>query len=180
MKIEFIKTHKDAKLPKKNYKNPLTGDAGFDIFLTENLEVLPRKSIIVNVGLKVGFITPGYWFRIEGRSGLGFKQDLSPFFGIIDNSYRGNVGIKIYNDSYDIQTVKKGKGIAQLIVYKMIDCEIGWTKQVSEVGEDARGDKGFGSSDEQLRAKICTYCNEINMVHPSDAEIKVCKCGMIY
>jgi len=146
-KIQFVKTHENAILPKKAHPNPLTGDAGYDIFLTEDVEIMPRKSVIVNVGLKVGFITPGYWFGIEGRSGLSFNKDITPFLGIIDNSYRNNVGIKIYNNSYDVQTVKKGQGIAQFIVYEMIDCDVEWTDKVSKVDENSRGEKGFGSSD---------------------------------
>lgn len=149
IKINWVKTDPEAMLPKKNHSEPLTGDAGFDIFLKEDVEILPRKSVIIDVGLKVGYITPGYWFRIEGRSGLGFKKDLLPFLGIIDNSYRGKLGVKIYNNSYDVQTVKKGQAIAQIIVYEMIDCVMDWQNEVSPVDGNSRGEKGFGSSDAQ-------------------------------
>lgn len=144
MQLEFIKTHEDAKLPEKNYKDPLTGDAGLDLFSIEDVLILPGESKIVNVGLKLGNITPGYWFRIEARSGLGFKKGLQPHFGIIDNSYRGDLAIKVYNLSNDKQVISKGQGVAQMIVYEMIKAEVSWTDQATE-GE--RGNKGFGSSD---------------------------------
>ncbi len=146
MEIKFIKTHEDAKLPQKNNPDPLTGDAGFDLFAVETINIQPGGSGIVPVGLKLGFVTPGYWFRIEGRSGLGFGKGLQPHFGIIDNGYRGDLGIKIYNLSDKWQKIEAGKGVAQLIPYKMYPCEVAFT---DEATESTRGEKGFGSSDKK-------------------------------
>jgi len=144
MKIEFVKTHEDAKLPEKNHKDPKTGDAGFDLFVVEDTVIPCNSSAIVPVGLKLGFVTPGYWFRIEARSGLGFKKSLQPHFGVIDNSYRGDLSVKVYNLSNEDQVIKKGQGAAQLIPYEMISTDISFTDEVSD-GE--RGEKGLGSSD---------------------------------
>ena len=119
MEIKFKKTHVDAKLPTKNYSNSLTGDAGFDLFAIESIQIPAQGSRVVPIGLKLAGITPGYWFRIEPRSGLGFKKSLQPHLGIIDNSYRGDLGIKVYNFSDTSQVVEKGTGEAQMIVYPM-------------------------------------------------------------
>lgn len=144
MKISFIKTHSDAKLPTKNHSHSKTGDAGFDLFCVEDIMIPPGRSVIVPVGLTLGYVSPGYWFRIEARSGLGFKKGLQPHFGIIDNGYRGDLGIKIYNLSNRIQTIEKGKGVAQIIPYKMQSCSVEF---IDEVVVSQRGNKGFGSSD---------------------------------
>lgn len=144
MKIDFIKKHEDAKLPKRNDPCPLTGDVGYDLFAVEDIEIPHGCSRIVNVGLQLANITPGYWFRIEARSGLGFKKGLQPHFGVIDNPYRGDLGIKIYNLSGDHQVIKKGQACAQFIVYEMINAECGFVNQATET---SRGIKGFGSSD---------------------------------
>jgi len=144
MEIRFIKKHEDAKLPKKNNKHHSTGDVGYDIFAVESIQIAPGDSVVVPVGLQLAFMTAGYWFRIEARSGLGFKKSLQPHFGVIDNPYRGDLGVKVYNLSDKVQSIEKGTACAQLIIYKMISAEIGWTDQIVPT---ARGDRGFGSSD---------------------------------
>ena len=144
MEVKFKKTHVDAKLPTKNHSNSLTGDAGFDLFAVEDIQIPVGGSKIVSVGLQLAGITPGYWFRIEPRSGLGFKKSLQPHLGVIDNGYRGDLSVKVYNFSDTSQVVEKGTGVAQMIVYKMIGAEVSF---VDEIEEGERGDNGFGSSD---------------------------------
>lgn len=149
MKVNFIKKHKDAKLPKRNHTDLLKGDAGYDIFSCEEVTIAPGESIVVPVGIKVGHITPGFWFRIEGRSGLGFKHSMMPHFGIIDNGYRGDLGIKIYNLSKETKTLERGIGIAQFITYRMIKTDVDWMEEPEVPEEGIRGEKGFGSSDKK-------------------------------
>lgn len=146
MEIKFIKTHPDAKLPTKNHPHPLTGDAGFDLFSVAEVSIPPRGSVIVPVGLTLGYVTPGWWFRIEGRSGLGFSKGVSPHQGIIDNGYRGDLGIKLYNASQFRVIIEKGKGVAQIIPYEMEECEVEF---IDEIVHAERGEKGFGSSDKK-------------------------------
>lgn len=144
MKIDFVKVHEDAQLPKKNFPDPLTGDAGFDIFSIEEVTIPAGKSAVVGVGLEIGYITPGYWFKIEGRSGLAFKKEIDPHFGIIDNSYRGEFDIKLFNSSKEDVTLPKGYAVAQMIVFRLIDCQVNF---VEEHSAGQRGKQGFGSSD---------------------------------
>jgi dUTP pyrophosphatase len=144
MEIHFVKTHKDAILPKRNYSDPLTGDAGFDIFSVEGVVIPAGQSAIVNVGIEVGHITPGYWFKIEGRSGLAFQKEVDPHFGIIDNGYRGEFQVKLFNSSAIDCTLPKGYAVAQMIVHRMVDCKVAWTEEFSP---SDRGRNGFGSSD---------------------------------
>lgn len=142
--IKFVKTHKDAILPRRNHEHPETGDAGFDLFAIKDDWVAPGEFIVVNVGLNLGYLTPGYWIGIGGRSGLGFVKSVQPHFGIIDNSYRGDLSVKLYNLSTVPVKIKAGKGVAQLIVYKMIPAEVGF---IDEPEEGDRGTNKFGSSD---------------------------------
>ena len=101
-------------------------------------------SAIVSIGLSLGYVSPGYWFRIEPRSGLGFKKSLQPHLGIIDNGYRGEMGVKIYNFSDSPKEILKGTGVAQFVVYKMIETKVRWTDTATI---SSRMNKGFGSSD---------------------------------
>tara|TARA_R110002020_G_scaffold205671_1_gene410345 strand:+ start:776 stop:1213 length:438 start_codon:yes stop_codon:yes gene_type:complete len=144
VEIKFVKSHKDAILPVRNHKHPQTGDAGFDLFAIKDAWVQPGEYIVVDVGLNLGYLTPGYWIGIGGRSGLGFIKSVQPHFGIIDNSYRGSLDVKLYNLSTVPVKIEAGKGVAQLIVYKMIEAE---TSFIDEVVKGERGRKSFGSSD---------------------------------
>ncbi len=120
-----------------------TCDSGYDIYCCEDVTIPARGNSEVETGIKLGYIDPGFWIRIEGRSGLGFKHSLFPHFGIIDNSYRGRMSIKVYNNSDTEYVVKKGDRIAQLVVYPVIDYVVDWTEEVQET---PRGENNLGSS----------------------------------
>ena len=138
-KVQFIKVSPDAILPTKNH----TSDTGFDLYATEEVVIPARGSGVVPVGIKVGYIPEGYWFKIEARSGLGFKHSLQPHPGIIDNEYRGDCGVKIYNFSDKEYTFKKGDRCAQIVFYLNLAVELEWG---TEAKTSERGEKGFGSS----------------------------------
>jgi len=123
-----------------------TGDTGYDIFAVEDKFIPEKCSAVVETGIKVAYISPGYWFRVEARGGLSFKFGIIPHFGVVDNGYTGSLGVKLYNHSNDSYFVKKGDKIAQLVVYQIIEPEISWAE---EAHETLRGEKGFGSSDEK-------------------------------
>lgn len=144
--IKFVATHSEAILPKRAHNTPMTGDSGYDLFSVSEALIPARGSVVIPIGLKVGYIEPGFWFRIEGRSGLGFKHSVQPHFGVIDNPYRGDMGVKVYNQKDEDYFVKKGDAIAQMIVYELIEPELSFTDEVSETD---RGEKGFGSSDKK-------------------------------
>jgi dUTP pyrophosphatase len=143
LQIKFLKTESTAKLPTCNNITPGTGDSGYDIYACEDCIVPPKDSEVVPTGITVAYLTPGYWFKIEGRSGLGFKHSIAPHNGIVDNSYRGDLGIKLYNHGSQPYYVKAGDRIAQLVIYPLIQAEVSWADTIQETD---RGDKGFGSS----------------------------------
>jgi dUTP pyrophosphatase len=155
MKLELIKTHENAILPSQNNTaQDGTGDTGYDLYAVEDVlipgiqvntrtQVGDINSAVVPVGLEIGYIEPGYWLRIEGRSGLGFKHGIQPHFGIIDNQYRGGLGVKLYNLTSNDYQIKAGDKVAQIVGYKLIEMNIEFTDTKSD---STRGEKGFGSS----------------------------------
>ncbi len=144
MKIKLIKTHADAVLPSANNKDDLTGDTGFDLVAVESVKIPAGGCNVVEVGLTLADITPGYWFRIEARSGLGFKHDIQPHLGVIDNGYRGDLGVKLYNFNKSTHYhVSAGDKIAQLVVYQLYQPTFEFTDEKTETN---RNDNGFGSS----------------------------------
>ena len=144
--VKFKKTHPDAVLPVANNHATGVGDTGYDLTAVEDANLQGNSSVIVPVGLTLADITPGYWIRIEPRSGLGFKYCIQPHLGVIDNGYRGDMGVKLYNFSKKRFIVKAGERIAQLVVYPLLQPEMSFTEEITET---SRGDKGFGSSDKK-------------------------------
>ena len=154
MEVKFVKVHDDAVLPAQNNKESViidgvlapTSDSGYDITAVGDMLIPAKGAAVVPVGFKVGYITPGYWFKIEARSGLSFKHGILPHPGIVDCMYRGALGVRLYNHSTDDYHVSKGDKIAQFVVYPIIEAETGW---IDEAVETTRGEKGFGSSDKK-------------------------------
>ena len=138
MKLNFEKTHVDAVLPTKNHKE----DTGMDVTSVEDIVIPARESAVVDVGLKFAFIEKGYWVKVEGRSGLGFKHGIMPHPGIIDEGYRGDAGVKLYNLTDSDYQVCKGDRIAQFVVYANFPVKVSEGK----AKKSTRGEKGFGSS----------------------------------
>jgi dUTP pyrophosphatase len=156
--IQLIKTHPDAILPTQAHE----GDNCWDMYACEDATIpgsYGRKPPgnegnwggvdvgighgIVPVGLKVAFITPGYGFVFRGRSGLGFKKGIMPHFGEIDNGYRGDLGVKLYNLTATDVHFKKGDRIAQIKIEKNYKTKMEFTE---EQVESVRGEGGFGST----------------------------------
>jgi deoxyuridine 5'-triphosphate nucleotidohydrolase len=144
--LKFVKTHADAVLPKRNHDDPVFGDSGYDVTAVEDALVPANGAIVVPVGLKLAQVPPGFWIRIESRSGLQFKHNISAFNGIIDNNYRGDMGVRLINNSDVDYQVKKGDRVAQLVLYPLVAVVPENVFFTEEVSETARGEKGFGSS----------------------------------
>lgn len=143
VELQFLKTHEDAQLPSCKRIDQFTGDTGYDLHSVEPAIIEPGGSEVVPVGLTLADISPGYWFKIEARSGLGFKHGIIPFGGIIDNQYRGDLAVKLFNHGKQPVYLEKGDRIAQIVVYPLIQPSVSWAKEVSET---ERGQQGFGSS----------------------------------
>jgi len=140
---KFVQTDVDAKLPSQAHPEKGVGDTGYDLYAIADVTIPAGKFAIVPVGLTLAYLTPGIWFRIEGRSGLGFKHSLYPHFGIIDNPYRNDLGVKIYSHSEKDYVVKKGDKFAQIIFYPLIQPTMSFTDKVSDTN---RGAGGLGST----------------------------------
>lgn len=81
---------------------------------------------------------------IKGRSGLSVKHGIECCnAGVIDSSYRGSIVVRLYNMSEVSYTINQGDRIAQGVVILIPDIEV---KEVSEISETTRGNKGLGSS----------------------------------
>lgn len=142
--IKFLKTHPDAVLPLRKHDDLTTGDSGFDVTAVTDTVIPARSAAVVPTGITLAEMPPGIWIRIESRSGLAFKHNIQAFNGIIDNNYRGDLGVKLINHSDVDYLVNKGDRVAQLVLYPLVVVlHTQWSESVSDT---TRGSSGFGST----------------------------------
>lgn len=141
--LKFLKTHSNAVLPVRKHDDPLAGDSGYDVTAVETVTIPARKAALVPTGLTLADVPAGLWIRIESRSSLAFKHNVHAFNGIIDNNYRGDLGVKLINHSDQDYTVNAGDRVAQLILYPLLTLTPEWSDTISDTD---RGADGFGST----------------------------------
>lgn len=135
-----------AKLPEA--KRP--GDVGFDVHSAEKTTIKAGQTVLVRTGLQLASMSPrcgdnNVFLKVEGRSGMAL-QGVFPVGGIIDPTYRGEIGIVLTNTSNKLYEIAQGDRIAQLVVY-VVAVSPGVSMQETEtVEETVRSSDGFGSS----------------------------------
>lgn len=118
------------------------GAAGLDLKSIEDVEIGVGCSELIATGIRVE-IPRGYYGAIRGRSGLAAKYGLIPFHGTIDEDYRGEIKVLIFNYGKKPYWIRAGDRIAQMIIQPYSRVEI---KEVNFLEETERGTKGFGST----------------------------------
>jgi dUTP pyrophosphatase len=138
--VKYKKLHPNAKVPKKNKRY----DAAYDVYALTDTALPSRGTVCCKTGLAV-VAPPGYYYTIEGRSGLG-KLGVSPFRGILDATYSGEIEVTLVNHSDAPYLVKSGDRICQLIFHEALEATFEEIIDEEESDADARGVAGFGSS----------------------------------
>jgi len=140
MKIKIKKIKDNAIVPSYVHK----GDAGVDLYSTEDYILKPGERVLVSTGIKIS-IPEGYEAQIRPKSGLALNHGISIVNspGTVDSCYRGEVGIIAINQGKEVYNIKKGKKIAQMIFNKVETVEF---EEVKELNNTKRGDSGFGST----------------------------------
>jgi dUTP pyrophosphatase len=131
------KLNSNATLPTKAHET----DAGYDLYASAPTSF--KSSGVVETGISVA-IPPGYYGRVASRSGLSFKEDVEVGAGVVDESYRGEIKIKLYchNPEHTV-IIKQGDRVAQLIVTPYASPKI---SEVLKLPTSDRGEAGFGST----------------------------------
>lgn len=133
-----VKLDAGAFLPKRAYPT----DAGLDLFARKPFFIKPEGTALVDTGVHLA-IPEGYFGKIESKSGLCVKCDITAEAGVIDSSYRGSIVVKLRNDSNQFVNFNSGDKIAQLVILPCSLCEC---TEVDELDDTDRGSKGFGST----------------------------------
>ncbi|MFZ0342615.1 MAG: dUTP diphosphatase [Gaiellaceae bacterium] len=133
--------HDSATLPARAYE----GDAGLDLSAAERVELGPGERASVGTGLSVA-IPEGHAGFVQPRSGLAAKHGITVLNtpGLVDSGYRGELKVVLLNtDRHEPFVVEAGMRIAQLVVVPVALAE---PREVTELPDSERGEKGFGSS----------------------------------
>jgi dUTP pyrophosphatase len=122
------------------------GSAGMDLcaHIHESVVLEPLERKLIPTGLFIELPT-GYEAQVRPRSGLALKHGItclnSP--GTIDADYRGEIGIILINLSNEMQVIKTGDRIAQMVIAPVT--QISW-EPATALTPTNRGAGGFGST----------------------------------
>ena len=122
------------------------GSAGMDLcaHIHESVVLEPLERKLIPTGLFIELPT-GYEAQIRPRSGLALKHGItclnSP--GTIDADYRGEIGVILINLSNEMQVIKTGDRIAQMVIAPVT--QISW-EPATALTPTSRGAGGFGST----------------------------------
>jgi dUTP pyrophosphatase len=131
-----------------NLKQRGQGDAGIDLYATEDCIVRPGEQALVKTGISVSF-SADYYLRIAPRSGLAYKNGIDVMAGVIDSSYRGEIGVILRNHSVTTEEstgafiINRGDRIAQMIPEHISQEDFVF---VEDRDDSNRGEGGFGST----------------------------------
>jgi len=116
--------------------------AGYDLYAAYDGKVPARGKALIKTDIAIA-IPPNTYGRVAPRSGLAWKHSIDVGAGVIDEDYRGNVGVILFNHSDEDFTISHGDRIAQLIIERIMHPEV---VLVEELSETLRGEGGFGST----------------------------------
>ncbi|XP_050420990.1 deoxyuridine 5'-triphosphate nucleotidohydrolase-like [Adelges cooleyi] len=136
-----------AKLTEHAYP-PTKGSqlaAGYDLRSAYAYTIKAHGKELVKTDIQIK-VPHGTYGRIAPRSGLAWKNFIDVGAGVIDEDYRGNVGIVLFNHSDDEFTIQPGDRVAQLVCEKIAYPEI---RELKSLDETERGEGGFGSTGTQ-------------------------------
>lgn len=160
------------ELCRENAKFPAyacAGDAGLDVYATEDISINPGETKLLPLGIKVA-LPLGYELQVRPRSGMSLKTKLrianSP--GTIDSGYKDEIGVIVENIDNPIRdityhftddrqividsilhgsnyVIDKGQKFAQLVLSEVSTAAFYEVSSVKKEGEPDRGG-GFGHS----------------------------------
>lgn len=142
MNVKIKKINDNAIIPTRGSDYA----AGYDLYacISEPIGIAPHSTVKIGTGLSIE--PPSKCFgAIFSRSGLATKQGLrlANCVGVVDEDYRGEYIVALYNDSDEWRTINPNDRIAQLVFIPYIPVCF---EEVNELNETNRGTNGFGST----------------------------------
>lgn len=141
----LVKTGISLELPIKYSKRQRIGKAKKDFNGNEILYLLEEWSYKKKYNNKICNHVEAYAVAdIRPRSGLALKHGItvlnSP--GTIDNSYRKEIGVILYNAGHEPYTITKGDKIAQMLIRPLYPSKMEIVEHIEDTGRGAYGSTG--------------------------------------
>ncbi|XP_075904827.1 deoxyuridine 5'-triphosphate nucleotidohydrolase, mitochondrial isoform X2 [Nelusetta ayraudi] len=136
--LRFAKLSENATAPTRGSLRA----AGYDLYSAYDYTVGPMDKAIVKTDIQIA-VPHGCYGRVAPRSGLAAKQFIDVGAGVVDEDYRGNVGVILFNFGKDTFEVKKGDRVAQLVCERICYPDLMEEKSLDDT---ERGSGGFGST----------------------------------
>jgi len=138
IRLQFAKLTPNAFTPTKG--SALA--AGFDLYSAYDYVVPSKGKLVALTDIQIA-LPDGCYGRVAPRSGLAAKHFIDVGAGVIDQDYRGNVGVVLFNFAEEDFKVNKGDRIAQLILERIY---IPVLEELPSLDDTTRGSGGFGST----------------------------------
>ncbi|XP_056355911.1 deoxyuridine 5'-triphosphate nucleotidohydrolase, mitochondrial isoform X3 [Oenanthe melanoleuca] len=138
LRLRFTKLSENAFAPSRGSAR----SAGYDLYSAYDCVIPPMEKAVVKTDIQIA-LPSGCYGRVAPRSGLAAKHFIDVGAGVIDEDYRGNVGVVLFNFGKETFEVKKGDRIAQLICERIYYPEL---EEVETLDDTERGEGGFGST----------------------------------
>jgi len=136
--LKVAKLTDKAIIPTRGSKSA----AGYDLYSAYDYTIAPRGKVLAKTDIQIK-VPHGTYGRVAPRSGLAWKQHIDIGAGVVDEDYRGNVGVVMFNHSEVEVNIKAGDRIAQLVCEKIAYPDI---EVLDTLDETERGEGGFGST----------------------------------
>ncbi|XP_053721776.1 deoxyuridine 5'-triphosphate nucleotidohydrolase, mitochondrial isoform X2 [Synchiropus splendidus] len=136
--LRFAKLSEHATTPTRGSLRA----AGYDLYSAYDYTIEPMGKAVVKTDIQIA-VPHGCYGRVAPRSGLAVKHFIDVGAGVVDEDYRGNVGVVLFNFNSQPFEVKKGDRVAQLVCERIFYPELVEEKTLDET---ERGAGGFGST----------------------------------
>lgn len=140
MQVKLIKDQyyeTEPRLPTRG----TAGAAGYDLYTPNEVVLHPGNVTPVNTGVCIA-IPPGHVGLMKDRSSRG-ARGIHVFGGVIDEDYRGELIVLLYNATNAAYPIMRTERIAQLVIVQYYG---GAVEEVAELPPSVRGEGGFGST----------------------------------
>lgn len=151
--IKILPHHEGLPLP--SYQTSQSVGLDLAAAIDEPIILKPLERIAIPTGIAIQ-LPHGCEGQVRPRSGCSLRDGLVAVLGTIDTDYRGELKVIVQNinppasflqkllkkDNGSV-TITRGMRIAQLVVMPYVYVR---PKEVIELYETSRGDKGFGST----------------------------------
>ncbi len=139
MDIKLKKLHKNTVVPTYGTED----SACVDLYAIENYSLRPGDLCKARSGLAVE-MPIGHYIEMYNRSGNALERQLIIVSScVIDADYRGEIFVPIKNIGNDIQFIRQGDRLAQIMIKKTIKMNF---IEVDELTNTERGEGGFAST----------------------------------